>query len=148
MSGFVLPLLLHFHTTKVRQFFHIRKKNNDYFSKKCTFLCIFLAVGKSPAFHTLHIRTYNNKTTTWTPEHITHTTDTQDKEKENTKQCNEYLNKWTQCTAHTVDTMDKVDSGHIGQGKENTRQRNEDMHRHTHRRRHTHKRKHMCMYNK
>lgn len=61
MSGFVLPLLLHFHTTKVRQFFHIRKKNNNYFSKKMHFFMYISCSGKKLRFsHAAHTYIHNN----------------------------------------------------------------------------------------
>ena len=114
-----MVLLLHFHTTKVQLFFHIRKKNNNYFSKKCTFLCIFLAVGKSPAFYTLHTRTYNNKNNrsgghnphkTTCSTHTTPSTESQHPhtahDGNTTPTHNNNLNTWTHYT-HTTPTQDK-----------------------------------------
>ena len=114
-----MVLLLHFHTTKVRLFFHIRKKNNNYFSKKCTFLCIFLCGVKTPLFtrcthaHTItkqhpeHTITTCSKQPTPSTEsqhpHTAHDGNTT----HNTQQQPEHLDRWKQCTVHTVDTMDK-----------------------------------------
>ena len=73
-----MVLLLHFHTTKVQLFFHIRKKNNNYFSKKCTFLYIFLCGVKTPIFtrctyaHTI-TKTTDPEDTIHTKQHPEHT---------------------------------------------------------------------------
>ena len=159
-------LLLHFHTTKVQLFFHIRKKNNNYFSKKCTFLCIFLAVRKSPAFYTLHIRTYNNKTTSWTHNNnMQHTTDTL--HGITTPTHNNNPNTWTHYT-HTQQThkkrkrktqsneMNTASSGHSAQRTRWTRwtvwtqwtrkRKHEQTHAQTHEQKKTHTRENTCIY--
>ena len=166
LSGFLTLLLMWcysfiFTLQRYSFFFIYARKTTIIFQKKCTFLCIFLAVRKSPYFYTLHIRTYNNKTTSWTHNnnmqhtnntlpgntthnnnlntwiHYTHTTDTQDNE--NTKQW-EHIATWT---PGQLETVHSAHNGHDGQGKENTRQRNENMHRQTNKRRHSQEKTHV-----
>ena len=81
-SGFLPPVLMWcisfiFTLQRYSFFFIYARKTTIIFQKKCTFLCIFLAVRKSPAFYTLHMHTYNNKTTSWTHNNnVQHTTNT------------------------------------------------------------------------
>ena len=147
-----MVLLLHFHTTKVQLFFHIRKKNNNYFQKKCTFFIYILCGVKTPLFtRCTHAHTIPKTTSCTHNNNMQHTTDTlhgitthtqeQNHDRTHIQQThNNNLNTWT--PGHSAHDGQGGQCGHSGQGKENTRQRNENTHRHMNRRRH------MYMYNK
>lgn len=130
-------------------FFIYTRKTAFIFQKNALFYVYFLQWEKAPLFTRC---TYVHTITKQHPEHnittcSTHTTPTHcTRWEHNTTTHNNNLNTWTHYThnRHTrqgkhkatqwiPEQVDTVHSAHSGQGKENTRQRNENMHRHMNR---------------